>query len=125
MSLASRQKSYKALTHINLPFTEVRKAPGDEIKIQELIDAKQSDEDVDALIAVGALGEAKDEIHPDNIIPDPAVPTIQIVVSQAQAMVAQMEAEGEKIPPELKAIAELDYHHAVSADRGVSHESAG
>lgn len=125
MSLANRQRPYQALTHINLPFTEVRKAPGDTIEIQELIDAQQADEDVDRLIADGALGEEGDEIHPDNIIPDPGIPTIQSVVAQAQAMVEQLKSEGQEIPKELKSVAELDYKHAASADKGASSESAG
>lgn len=110
---------------MNLPFTENRKSPGDMVEIQELVDAKQTDDDVDALIANGALGEDGDEIHPDNIIPDPAIPTIQSVVAQAQGMIEELKARGESIPKELKAVAELDYNHASSADKGASNESGG
>lgn len=56
----------KALTHIFLPHTEVRKRPGDEVTEDELKAAKQSDEDVQRLIEAGALGEDDDDLHPDH-----------------------------------------------------------
>jgi hypothetical protein len=124
MSLSQRQRPYFARTHINLPFIEDgRRAPGDLVEIQDLIDAKQTDEDVEALIANGALGEEDDGIHSDNIIPDPSIPTIQSVVAQAQSMVDALKAEGLEIPKDLKAVAELDYNHAVVSDKGASNDS--
>lgn len=122
MSPTNRQKPYKALTHVNLPFIEKRYAPGDMIEIDDLKAAQQSDEDVQALIDSGALGEEGDDIHPDNIIPDPSMPTIQSVIAQAQAMVEHLKGKGEKVPAELKAVAEMDYSHVTTSDKGVSSE---
>lgn len=120
MSLSSRQRSYKALTHINLPFIEKRYAPGDEIKTSDLQKAQQTDDDVKRLVDDGALGEENDEIHPQNIIPDPGVPTIQLVVANAQRVAEELEARGEKVPNEVRALAKLDIRAVTSGDQGAS-----
>jgi hypothetical protein len=54
----------KALTFIVLG--EERFAPGDSITKTQLKDAGQTDEQVQQLIADGALGEDSDELHPDH-----------------------------------------------------------
>jgi hypothetical protein len=123
VTLAQRQKPYKALTYLHLPFSEVDKRPGDLVDPQELIDAKQTDEDVETLVANGSLGEEDDDLHPSTIIPDPAMPTIASVVADAQRLVAELEEAGEEVPAELKATADLDYTHAVTGDTGKSGES--
>lgn len=123
MTLSQRQRPYKALTYLHLPFIEVDKAPGDEVSVQELLDAKQTDEDIENLTSNGSLGDEGDDIHPSHIIPDPTMPTIARVISDAQRLVAQMEEAGEEVPDDLRAVAELDYNHAVSGDEGKSGDS--
>lgn len=129
MSLSTRQRPYKALTHINLPFLNEgegkRIKPGESVEIEDLVEAKQTDDDVAALIENGALGEEGDDIHPQNIIPDPGVPTIQIAIAMAQRTIEELKNQGAKdheIPKELKAVAEMDYRHVTSADKGESSE---
>lgn len=123
MGLAQRQKPYKALTFIHLPYIEKDYKPGDPVEIGDLIEAKQTDDDIENLTSNGSLGEESDEIHSSHIIPDPAMPSIQKVVTQAQATVAKLEEAGEEVPAELRAVAELDYHHATSGDAGKSGET--
>lgn len=123
MTLAQRQRPYKALTYIHLPFIEKDFAPGDSIEIDDLLEAKQTDEDIENLVTHGSLGDEGDEIHPDHIIPDPTMPTIQKTVADAQRLVAELEEAGEEVPAALRAVAELDYTHAVSGDEGKSGEA--
>lgn len=125
MTLAQRQRPYKALTYIHLPFIEKDYKPGDPVEIQDLLDAQQTDEDIENLTDNGSLGEEGDDIHPSHIIPDPTMPTIEKVVADAQRLVAQLEEAGEEVPGDLRAVAEMDYHHAVSGDVGRSGESVG
>lgn len=120
MTLAQRQRSYKALTYIHLPFIEKDYAPGDSVEIGDLIDAKQTDEDVENLVGNGSLGEEGDDIHPSHIIPDPSMPTIGSVVANAQKLVAQLEENGEEVPADLRAVAEMDYQHVMSGDAGAA-----
>lgn len=120
MALANRQKPYQALTTINLPFIERLILPGEPVEIDDLKAAQQTDEDVEALISNGALGEEGDELHPSTIIPDPSVPTIQSVVAQARAAMEELKAAGEKVPSELKAVAELDFNAVTGSERGSS-----
>jgi hypothetical protein len=115
--------SYKALTTINLPFTEVVKKPGDEITAEELEAAQQDDASIQALVDSGAIGGEDDELHPSTIIPDPGMPTIQTVVTQARQAIEEMEAAGDEIPPELKAVAELDYTAVTAGEEGSSSDS--
>lgn len=117
--------SYKALTTINLPVTEIVKQPGDEVTAEELEAAGQSEDDVQALIDGGALGNEDDELHPSTIVPDPMMPTIQTVVAQAKQAVQEMKEAGEEIPPELQAVSELDYNAVIAGEEGKSGDSTG
>lgn len=117
---------YKALTHLNLPFIEVRKAPGATITKQELKDAKQTDEDIQELLKYGSISEDMEApLHPSAIIPDPTIPTIASVVADAKRAVRQIEEAGGEVPKQLAAVANLDYNHATSADRGASDDRNG
>lgn len=109
---------YKALTTVNLPFTEVVKKPGDLITEAELAEAQQSDEAIKQLVDSGAIGGKDDPLDPSTIIPDPGMPTIESVVAEAQAAVADLESKGEDVPAELKAVADLDYTHVATGDAG-------
>lgn len=111
---------YKALTAINLPIIEKQFRPGDLISEEDLEAAGQTDENIQALVDGGALGGEEDELHPSTIIPDPSMPTIQSVVAQAQVAVQELQEAGDEIPPELQAVADLDYSHVTSGDEGVS-----
>lgn len=122
MSLETRQKPYKALTTLNLPFIEKLISPGEPVSIDDLQAAQQTDEDVQALIEGGSLGEKDDDLHPSTIVPDPSLPTIQTVVSLAQAAVTQLEEAGEEIPKELAAVAKLDFTAVAGSEKGVSRD---
>jgi hypothetical protein len=119
----ARTKPYKALTTINLPLTGRQFRPGEKIEMSDLEEAQQGEEEIQALVAGGALGEEKDELHPSTIIPDPAMPTIQSVVAQAQQAVQELEESGAEIPEELRAVAGLDYQAVTADDEGASGES--
>jgi hypothetical protein len=125
VTLAQRQRPYKALTYIHLPVVEKDYAPGDMIEIDDLVAAGQTDEDIENLTEYGSLGEEHDDIHPSHIIPDPTMPTIAKVVEDAKRLVAQLEDAGEEVPDDVRAVAELDYNHATSGDEGKSGESSG
>lgn len=113
-----RTQSYKALTYINLPFIEERFAPGDEVPVDRLVEAQQSDDNIQALVDAGALGELDQDIDPSHIIPDPTIPNIHLVVAQAKALVAELEEAGEEVPGEVRAVAELDYTAIGDKDAG-------
>jgi hypothetical protein len=117
--------SYKALTVINLPVTETLKQPGDEVTAEELEAAGQSEESIQQLIDSGALGSEDDELHPSTIVPDPSMPTITSVVAQAKQAIVEMEEAGDDVPPELRAVAELDFNAVVAGEEGKSGDSTG
>jgi hypothetical protein len=107
---------YKALTYINLPVIEKGFAPGEEISQDDLDAANQTAEDIDALVSGGALGGMDDDINPQNIIPSPNMPTISSVVASAQEVVTQMTEAGQEVPPEIQAVANLDYTPVSAGD---------
>src|SRR4029077_16510363 len=107
---------YKALTHVHLPVIEKDYKPGDEIPDADLEEAGQTGDDIQSLIDGGAIGGGDDPINPQNIIPDPSMPTIAQVVADAQAVVQEMTALGEEIPPEVQAVADLDYTPVSAGD---------
>jgi hypothetical protein len=58
---------YKALTYINLPLLDIKKAPGDTITDEEFIAGGQDEEHVQDLINQGALSTDMDAaLAPDN-----------------------------------------------------------
>jgi hypothetical protein len=59
----------KALTHIVLG--NARYSPGDEISREELKGAGQTEEQIEALVKAGSLGEEGDSLHADHIQPEP------------------------------------------------------
>lgn len=120
MTLAQRQRPYKALTYIHLPVVEKDYRPGDLVEIEDLVAAGQTDEDIENLTKHGSLGDEGDDIHPSHIVPDPSIPTIQSVVADARRTVEELKAAGEKVPKELKAVADLDYEAVSSGDSGRS-----
>src|SRR5215831_9753566 len=109
---------YKALTRIHLPVIEKDYAPGDPVPVDELEAAEQSEDQISDLITQGILGEQQDKLHPSTIIPRPDMPNIEKVVLEAQELVADLESRGEEVPDELRTMANLDFHHAVTGDEG-------
>ncbi len=107
---------YKALTYVHLPEIEKDYKPGDEISDEDLEAAGQGEENIQALIDGGAIGGMDDPISPQNIIPDPNMPTIAQVVADSQLVVDEMTARGEEVPPELQAVADLDYTPVSTTD---------
>jgi hypothetical protein len=107
---------YKALTHVHLPVIEKDYKPGEEIPDADLEEAGQTGEDIQALIDGGAVGGMDDDINPQNIIPDPSMPTIAQVVADAQAVVQELTARGEEVPSEVQAVANLDYTPVSAGD---------
>jgi hypothetical protein len=58
---------YKALTFINLPLLDIKKAPGDMISDEEFTAGGQTEDDITALIDGGALStDPNAPLHPDN-----------------------------------------------------------
>ena len=119
--LRMERTGVKALTYVNLPGIEVRKAPGDIITAQEWKDSGQTDEDKEAMIKAGSISEDKDaEIHPDHRPVPPGSPSLASMVENAREMVKRL---GDNAPKELRAFSKLDYQHVVTGDsgRGDSH----
>ena len=116
--------SYKALTRLHLPVIEKDYAPGDEVTDADLEAAGQTQENLDALLGSGAIGGEDDELHFSSIIPRPDMPTIEKAVLDAQEIKRQLEATGEEVPPEVEAMATLDYHHAQADDEGKSGDAS-
>lgn len=121
--MADRTKPYKALVRLHLPFIEKDFDAGEMVPTEDLAEAQQTEEDITALVGAGVLGEEDSEIDPSAIIPRPDMPTIEKAVQESQELVKQLEDAGEEVPPELKAMAELDYTHAVASDVGKSGET--
>src|SRR5580765_7267357 len=107
---------YKALTYVHLPVIEKDFAPGDMISDEDLEAAGQEEENIQALVEGGALGGEDDPLDPSSIIPDPNMPTIASVVEETRASVADMKERGDEIPPELQAVADLDYRPVSAND---------
>lgn len=125
---------YKALTFINLPFTDWSFSPGDIIDhsaIEEYATnaaaamptpseefgghVPTADEMIDHFIEYGSISEDLDApLHPDHIPPDPSIPTLALLIEQAKASVAFMEENGQEVPEELRTFAETDYRHVVA-----------
>jgi len=116
--MTDRTEPYKALTRLHLPVIERDYNPGEEVSIDDLNAAEQSDESIEALVGAGVLGEADAELHYSTIIPSPDMPTIQRVVEESKAVVAEMKLRGDEVPAELEAVANLDYVPVVTNDEG-------
>jgi hypothetical protein len=74
---------YKALTFINLPLLDIKKAPGDTISTEELTNGGQTPDDIASLVSAGALSEDPDApVHPDHVpVPVPTSATADVNVS--------------------------------------------
>jgi hypothetical protein len=74
---------YKALTFINLPLLDIKKAPGDMITEEELSQGGQTPDDIASLVAGGSLSEDPDApVHPDHVpVPVPTSATADVNVS--------------------------------------------
>lgn len=115
-SVYERIDVLKALTYVNLPGIDVRKAPGDTITEQEWKDAGQTDEDRAAMIEAGSISEDMDaEIHPAHKPVPPGAPSLASMVENARELVQTL---GDDAPKELRAFAKLDYQHVVTGDSG-------
>lgn len=134
--MADQVKEFKALTFINLPFTERRFAPGamiDRSEIEEYVEAAKAahtwpaemDEthsgppDTDDVIAEfikwGSLSEDPDApLHPDHLPVEIGKPTLAQMVEMAQELRTQLEERGQPIPEGLHQMADLDYQHVVA-----------
>jgi hypothetical protein len=76
---------YKALTYINLPLLDIKKAPGDTITTEEFTTGGQTEEDISALLEGGSISEdSSTPLHPDHVsttAPAPSDPDAQHVVA--------------------------------------------
>lgn len=131
---------YKALTFINLPFTEFGYTPGQMIPLsafEEYVDAANRDIDdrshvdpdatppvttefvISEFLQYGSISEDPDaELNPAHIQPDPTQPTLASLVAQAAQMVETLTAAGQEIPAGLQALADTDAVDVGSADNG-------
>lgn len=124
MSLAQRERPYKALTYVNLPGNDDPPyKPGEMIPVDKLIEAGQTDDNIADLLASNAIGDEGDELHPDHRPVDPTIPSLAAMVENAKRVASKMEARGEKVPPELAKLANLDYRHVTDTDKGVSEDA--
>jgi hypothetical protein len=119
----AKATSYKALTTINLPIIDKLIRPGETVEEADLEAAGQSAEEIKALVDGGALGGPDDELDISTIVPDASMPTIQSVVAQAKIAVEEMQAAGDDVPPELQAVADLDYQAVLANEEGSSSDS--
>jgi hypothetical protein len=79
---------FKALTFLNLP-PDNRKAPGDPISMQELKDAGQDEDNIEALLESGAMGGSTDEIDEAHIVPEtPPNPMADVNISNGEGGVS-------------------------------------
>ena len=115
---------YKALTRIHLPIIEKEYAPGEMISAEDLEAAGQVEEDINALVESGAIGDADAELDPSTIIPDPGMPTIALAVEEAKQLVTDLTTRGEEVPAEVQALADLDYTHATTGDTAVAGDAS-
>lgn len=114
---------YKALTVIALPVLNedgnatgetVRFEPGQTITKAKMSEAGQTDEDVKNMTDAGSISEDMDaEICPDNRPVPPGATSLGAMVENAKSMV---ELQGDSAPPEIKALAELDYRSVNSGE---------
>lgn len=120
---------YMARTVVNLPFIDERYEPGDMIPhsaferyadaaAKQIDDRTDKDEGASPLptadtmivefIEWGSITTNPDDgILPEHMLPDPSRPSMQALVSQAEALVAMMEEAGEDVPAKLRALAEI------------------
>lgn len=128
---------YKALTHINLPFTEKRFAPGEVIpradfdesaeQGQSLLgdEATTADETIEHFLEFGSISEDLDApIHPDNVIPEPGKMTVAQMVANAKALVEELENAGADVPAKLRDFAAMSDKQVESADEDRLHVAA-
>jgi len=126
---------YKALTVINLPFTDYSYLPGAMIPrsaFDECAEAtaaafeKHPDtivptaqEMIDDMSAWGSLSDDPEaELHPDHIPVDPGLPTIAQMIEQAHDLVEDLENRGQDVPDELRQLANTEWQHVTSTDAG-------
>jgi hypothetical protein len=136
---------YKALTVVNLPFTETHWVPGQMIPFSAFEDSAEAakaaiedrravdenaspiptaEEMVAALIEGGSLSEDEDaELHPDHIPRAPGELSVASVTESAKTLVAQLEAEGREVPEELRAMSEVDVRTISTSDKGSANDS--
>ena len=112
----TKPSDYKALTYVHLPIIEKSFNPGDTVTAEELAEAGQTDDNVNELVKGGSLGSHEDDIRPSHIIPRADMPTIELVVAETKALVEAMDANGQEVPDELRAMANLDYQHVRADD---------
>ena len=124
--------SYKVLAPFNLPYVEIRKAPGETVTKAELdryVKAAEKfnpdghnmtlDETVEYFTKAGVLSDDMDaELHPDHQPVDPNAPTMASVVANAQFLVDQMKSRGQDVPSELKALASIEATDVSTGDSG-------
>lgn len=123
--MPNRSGKYLARTVLHLPFIEKTVRPGEIITSKDLEDAKQTSEDVTLLLEGGAISDDLEAgIDPAHEPVKPGAPSIHSIVSQAQSLVEEMEARGEKVPKELKAAASLDVQHVIGSQTGAGNDGA-
>lgn len=128
----AKEKAYKALTPINLPFVGKTFQAGEMITREDFDnnaagseEAPSADDEIKALVDSGALSADPDApLHPDHMPVDLGTLNINSVVEQAGMLVEQMLAEGKEIPEELAAVAQMDVR-AVSADDAATTDEKG
>lgn len=137
---------FKALTVVNLPFTDKRYEPGATISrsafeaeaeaaaaahvvpdgIEDASHPLAADEQIDYFKEWGTISDDMDApLHPDHIPADPNRPSLAALVSQAQTLVEELEAAGADVPAKLRALAEISDRQISSVENAVSNEGTG
>jgi len=133
---------YKALTVINLPFSEKLFRPGEMISFEDfeesaalaaaaVEDRRGEDEGasavasaqemVAALISGGSLSDDPEAaLHPDHIPRPPGELSLLSISDNAKALLAQLEASGQPVPVELRSLAEMEIQAVRASDGGVA-----
>lgn len=113
----------KALTFIHLPVIEKSYRPGDTIEDDDWDAAGQTDEDHDNMVEAGSISLDMDApTHPSHDPVDINAPTFGRLVEFARALV---EEQGDDAPPEVVALANVDYQHVVANDEGKGVSNVG
>jgi hypothetical protein len=135
---------YKALTVINLPFSERLFRPGEMIPVSAFEESaalaaaaiedrtgddegaspiSSAEETIQALIEGGSLSEDPSaELHIDHIPRPTGELSLLSISDNAKALVSQMEGMGQPVPIELRTLADMEIQAVTTNDSGAAND---